>query len=72
MAQHLRVDLARKVHGKRTAELLRRCRSLLGSYSLRFFDGARNDKILNLQLELFDLAEHLLALAAEEHLLQLL
>jgi hypothetical protein len=72
MTWQMRVDLAWKMLRQRAAKWPRRCGSLLRSYSLRFFDDLGNDEIFDLEFELFDLPEHLLALAAEEHMLQLL
>ena len=58
--------------GQRTAKRLRGNRVLCRGDSLQLFDGAGNLQVFELELKLLDLAEHLLALGAEKHPLQLL
>jgi hypothetical protein len=54
------------------AEGLRGHRALRWRDGLRLFDGAGGLQVFQLQLELLDLAEDLLALGSEEHALHLL
>lgn len=72
MARQMRVDFARKMLGQGTAEWLRRCGTLCGRKRLRLLDGTGGLQIFQLELELLDLVEDLLALRSEEHPLQLL
>ena len=53
------------------ATRLRRCGPLCGSFRLSLFHSAGNLQVFQLKLQLLDLAEHLLALPAEQHLVQL-
>jgi hypothetical protein len=55
-----------------SSKWLRRNRSYSRRDRCALFKGAGGLKLFELQLQLFDLAKHLLALAAEEHALQLL
>jgi hypothetical protein len=72
MLRHVGVDLARKMLGQRPAKRLRRCGTLCGRNRLYLLDDGCDFKVFDLQLKLFDLSKHLLALPAEEHMLQLL
>ncbi len=72
MARHVRMDLARKMLRQGPAEGFRRYRLFGGIGRLHLFDGACSLQIFDLELQLLDLAKHLLALPAEEHMLQLL
>jgi len=68
---HVRMNFAREMLGQWAAKGLgwhgTFCRS-----GPQLFDGAGNLQVFKLELKLFDLAEHLLALRAEEHPLELL
>ncbi len=52
---------------QRTSERLRRRGPLCYSSGLRLFDRVGRLQFFQLQLKLIDLAEHLLALCAEDH-----
>ena len=66
------VDFAWKMFRKGTAVGLGRSRTLFDRDGLRFFARLRSLKFFQLQFQLFDLTKHLLALLAEQHMLQLL
>ncbi len=70
--RHVSVDLARKMLRQGAARRLSRCGPLCGGDRVCLFDDGGDFKVFDLQLKLFDLAENLLALPAEEHVLQLL
>jgi hypothetical protein len=72
MTWYVGMDLARKMLGQGSPKRLRRWRTLLRSNYLHFIDGTGRLKIFDLELKLLDLAEHLLALPSEQHMLQLL
>ena len=69
---HMGMDSARKMLREWAAERLRGCGTLcLGSVP-DLFDGTSRLQRFQLQLQLLDLAQHLLALGSEKHPLQLL
>ncbi len=72
MGGHVRVDLARKMLRQWTAEGFRGHWVFCWSNNLQVFDRIGCLQLFQLQLELLDLAEDLLALRPEEHALQLL
>ena len=67
VAWYVRVDLTRKMLGQRAAEGLGWSRTFCRSGGLQLLDGAGNLQVFELELKLLDLADHLLALRAEEH-----
>ncbi len=71
MIRHVGVNFARKMLGQGTATRLRRCGPLCGSCRLSLFDSTGSLQVFELELQLLDLAQHLLALPAEQHLVQL-
>ena len=58
--------------GQRTAERLRSHASICFDCGLGLFDGTGRLELFQLQLQLLDLADHLLTLRTEEHAPQLL
>src|ERR1039458_3492274 len=72
MVRHMGMDFAWKMRGKWTTERLRGNWPIEGRDRCDLFDSACCLQLFELQLQLFDLTEDLLALRAEEHALQLL
>jgi len=72
MVWHVGMDFAGKMRGKWTTERLRGNWPIDGRDRRDLFDSACCLQLFELQLQLFDLAEDLLAPGAEEHALQLL
>ena len=62
MTRHMGVNLARKMLRQGPATRLRRCGPLCGSCGLSLFDSACSLQVFELELQLLDLAQHLLAL----------
>ena len=72
MVGQVGVDFARKVFGQRAAKRPGGHGTFCRSDGPRLFDDAGGLQLFQLQLQLFDLAEDLLALLSEQHPLQLL
>ena len=72
MIRHMGMDLAWQMFRQRSAKGLRGNRPIGRRDRGSFFDGVGRLQLFELQLQLFDLTEDLLALGAEEHALELL